>query len=190
MAETKKPSVLDFTRSGLPNVRQSKYRFLSSGCCLFTDYTNASSMNMSIHTTNSIMISHTMHYNIYIGYITAFFLKVGFECWFGGNVHVTKVGCANHALHYQDPLNLNCLNQDPCTTTGTCGRLINKFALLHRHIWDKCLKHLATSSTRNYFAPHSLTCISSDAINVLFTLHHNSLALVCWSLEEYLHLQT
>ena len=52
LAETKKANMLDFTRSGLPNVSQSKSRFttfMSSDNCssLFTDYTNLHlSLNM------------------------------------------------------------------------------------------------------------------------------------------------
>ena len=61
LAEVKKANMLDFTRFGLPNVFQSKsiYRVLwSDNCYLFTDYTHLMhlSLNMLIHTTNSIMI--------------------------------------------------------------------------------------------------------------------------------------
>ena len=52
LAETKKANMLDFTRSGLPNVSQSKSKFttfMSSDNCssLFTDYINLHlSLNM------------------------------------------------------------------------------------------------------------------------------------------------
>ena len=77
--------------------------------------------------------------------------------------------------HYMDSLNLNCLKQDP-TTTGTCARLINMlycisaFAINVYNIWSLPVFYYTTL----FYI--TLACISSDATNVRFTLHHNSLA--------------
>ena len=80
LAETKKANMLDFTRSVMPNVSQSKlkYRFLwSDNCSLFTDYTHLMnlSLNMLIHTTNSIKIYHIQ---CTVGYLV---LSVLSKCW-------------------------------------------------------------------------------------------------------------
>ena len=79
-----------------------------------------------------------------------------------------------------DSLNLNCLKQEP-TTTWTCGRLIN-------------LLYCTSTFTKNVYnvwplpVHDTLTCISSDATNVPFTLHHNSLlkfgGVSSWSVES------
>ena len=81
-----------------------------------------------------------------------FFLNVGFEHWFRGNISAPKVGSVDQALHgflefelYKTRSN-NYLNL----------RKTNKFTLLHQHVCNKCLQHLATSSTRHYFASHWL----------------------------------
>ena len=70
LAETKKANMLDFTRSGLPNVSRQNQNtaFLwSDNCSLFTDYTH---LNLLIHTTNSIMMYHiqcTVGYIVHSG---------------------------------------------------------------------------------------------------------------------------
>ena len=62
LAETKKANMLDFTRSGLPNVSQSKSKFTtflwSDNCSsLFTDYTNFH-LSLNMLQLNSILIYH------------------------------------------------------------------------------------------------------------------------------------
>ena len=162
--------MLDFTRSGLPNVSQSKSNlplycgqiiafFSLTQICILLEYV----------ATNSIMIiSHAMH-------CTLNSAQRSFE------ILVSNVGSPETFLHqnlvvlnrhYMDSLNLNCLKQDP-TTIGTCGRIIIT-SLYCISTFAINIYILATSSTRHSCI--TLTCISSDATNVRSTLHHNSLA--------------
>ena len=58
LAETKKANMLDFTRSDLPNVSQSKSKFTtfmsSDNCSLFTDYTN---LHISLNIMLQLIVS-------------------------------------------------------------------------------------------------------------------------------------
>ena len=98
------------------------------------------------------------------------------KCWFrtlfGGNISAPKLGCVKQALHGFLEFELF------KTRSNNYWNLwkTNKFALLHQHVCNKCLQHLATSS-RAYTIIFwiTLTCISSDATNVRFTLDDNSL---------------
>ena len=143
--------MLDFIRSGLPNVSQSKSKFTtflwSDNCSLFTDYTN---LHLSLNMLQLIVSWYITWNALYATWCSAFFLNIGFERWFGGNISAPKLGCVKQALH--GFLELNCLKQDP-TTIGTCGRLItllyciSTFAININNIWplpvhDTILHHI------------------------------------------------
>ena len=144
--------MLDFTRSGLPNVSQSKSKFTtflwSDNCSLFTDYTNLHlSLNM-LHLDNSIMI---FHMKCIVRYMV---LSVLSKYWFRTLVRrkhfCTKLGCVKQALHGFLEFELF------KTRSNNYWNLwkTNNFALLHQHVCNKYLQHLATSSTRHSFASH------------------------------------
>ena len=138
LAETKKANMLDFTRSGLPNVSQSKSKFTtflwSDNCSLFTDYTNwYLSLNMLQLIVNAL----------YATECSAFDLNIG------GNISAPKLGCVKQALHGFLEFELF------KTRSNNYWNLwkTNNFTLLHQHVCNKYL-HLATSSTRHSFASH------------------------------------
>ena len=69
---------------------------------MFTDYTNASSLNTLIHTTVPLIYHIQCIVLLFVGYIVisvVYQINVGFERWFGGNVSASKVGWVNQALH-------------------------------------------------------------------------------------------
>ena len=121
---------------------------------------------------NSIMIyhndSHTMHCRLHS--VQRSFWMLVLKRWFGGNISAPKVGCVNQALHGFREFELFKTRSNNYLNLWK----MNKFALL-QHVCNKCLQHLATTSTRLVFITLTV-CISSDATNVCFTLHHNSLA--------------
>ena len=153
MAETKKANMLDFTRSGLPNVSQSKSKFTtflwSDNCSLFTDYTN---LHLSLNMLQLIVSWYITWNALYATWCSALFLNIGFERWFGGNISAPKLGCVKQALHGFLEFELF------KTRSNTYWNLwkTNNFALMHQHVCNKYLKHLATSSTRHSFASHWL----------------------------------
>ena len=122
MAETKKANMLDFNRSGLPNVSQSKSKFTtclwSDNCSLFTDYTN---LHLSLNMLQLIVSWYITWNALYATWCSAFFLNIGFERWFGKNISAPKLGCVKQALH--GFLEFELFKTNP-TTIGTCGRLI------------------------------------------------------------------
>ena len=148
MAETKKANMLDFTRSGLLNVSQSKSKFTtflwSDNCSLFTDYTN---LHLSLNMLQLIVSWYITWNALYATWCSEFFLNIGLN-----------VGSAETFLHQ----NLVVLNRHGFlefelfkTRSNNYWNLwkTNNFALLHQHV---CNKYLATSSTRHSFASHWL----------------------------------
>ena len=151
MAETKKANMFDFTRSGLPNVSQSKSKFTtclwSDNCSLLTDYTN-------LHLSLNMLQLNNIDIYIYItrnALCSVFFLNIGLERWFGRNFSAPKRGCVKQALHGFLEFELF------KTIFNNYWNLwkTNNFALLHQHVCNKYL-HLATSRTRHSFASHWL----------------------------------
>ena len=153
MAETKKANMLDFTRSGLPNVSQSKSKFTtflwSDNCSLFTDYTN---LHLSLNMLQLIVSWYITWNALYATWCSAFFLNIGFERWFGGNISAPELGCGKQALYGFLEFELF----KPRSNNYWNLWKTNNFALLHQHVCNKYLQHLATSSTRHSFASHWL----------------------------------
>ena len=131
----------NFTRSGLPNVSQSKQcRFfcgqIIAACSLITQ------MHLSLEyvATNGI---HDNHMQFIVGYIL---LSVLSECWFRTLVrrkHFSpKLGCVKQALHgFHEVEMFKMRSKNYWNLWKT-----NKFALSNQHVYNKCLQHLATSN--------------------------------------------
>ena len=88
---------------------------------------------------------------------------------FGGNVSAAKVGCVNQALH--GFLESELFKTRSNNYWNLWIRFIASARLQLMSMWQQ----FATSSKRRSNCI-TLTCILSDATNVPFTLHHNSLA--------------
>ena len=116
---------------------------------LFTDYTHS---HLSLNMLQLIVSWYITCNALYATYCSAVFLNIGFERWFGGNISAPKRGCVKQALHRFLEFELF------KTRSNNYWNLwkTNNFTLLHQHVCNKYLQHLATSSTRHSFASHWL----------------------------------
>ena len=167
LAETKMANMLDFTRSGLPNVSQSKYRFfcgqIIAVCSLITHiWCILARICWYMYTTNIIMMYHIQ---CTVGYIVLSGLS---KFWFRTLVprkhFCPKSRCVNQVLHgflefelfktrSNNYLNLWKTNKFVFLHQHVCNNVYNIWALLVHNtllhhidlyfIWCQCPLHIA-----------------------------------------------